>query len=1769
MRRSPLRPLCATLALCLLSLPTAAVYLDPAESTLAAEAGTPLRWDNIEGWPHLVSGLFSYRVGEDGTRRVVLGPGQETLLWLPAGDGLRLRTPARDLSGQDLVVAVSDGSGLFREMPFPPIRPGRDLHVQVPGTGPAIFSLRHPGGSNRETEIEIYHGRRVARPEIVPARDVVGLNAPAVRVGRFTERPGQRFYQLAAGQAVSFQRGQYSRLAFDLRLQLDSAGAANLRRFRFDVELDGRFWKTVDLRTAPERREALQVDGVPTLLGREETIWLQVPGSARMVSMRPSVPLLVRVRGQRQADFLLPELNVPSRSLRQYLEGGMQPLAGSVNRRDWTDASAYQLETLARGLARDNLLRDGGLAATAIMEHLGRRDAGLRGLSRAVQQVRGGSTFWKPVEAVSMPLPGAWPARVLEPALRDPGQSPERFLGAAIQAPSYLGELVEGVFHGLRAGGTAVRYRVPGRAFPSWLKVAVPADFRGRLQIEFDHGDTEVLVARGRTPLRPDAWSLGPGETGLLLSGHEFADHPWTVTGHGPVVRAQSPLVRVQTLQFELPARVREFSVRMLAAGEGESTESRVATWYRKSRAWSMDEWDYLYRVDEYLGPGRAAGLLAGALLAVLECQEPDPVAACRPDAVSDPAGLDDLSARAAGDLYNDWVSLLRLLHSRWEVFSREIAAPGQPPVGKPSAASDRHMQRAREQSGAGDHLAALESWSAAADQGGPRQFHEARLGQASALSALGEEFRAERLLRSLVVHGSDDGMRRAAAGRLAERYRGEGRLRLNTGVALALFRADPGTDTLAAVVAALGEEGLDDPALRAGLVLPPASRPPALATAAWRLQWRRALDRILAHGGEPERQLWASIAAVADGNVDAAREAFAAAGAVAAPWLRAMETGLEIRRGLASEDSETRRKAVNEWMQWWATHPGSRHFERDGLVLRDAAGTESLYVPHRDLAFEMSRAEAGRPVELEVIGPVQMELEVRPVHEAPGSDSEGPWDPTVGWLQVTTSTGTTTHPWNTNLPAEGIAPLAPGVRAGAEIGISVDVPDGRQRIRIAPRDGTILIAARASQPSVVLPVLPWPTPDLVAEALARPLPPTVRPRDPDRPVLVRHGLRAQLGTGSFQELAAIRSRPAVRGDEPVAIELDQPPAGPLERMRELQEDWIRRPSERQRILPEAARIAHQHRDDPRIDTAWSRMSGDGTEWRLLPSVYRSAGVRREPVVGWDPESPLLRARRAMMVRVPPGAEVLHGSGAILLEMENLRPVPIRFTLRALRLAGEPALGHRVAWSVDGGQEQIVTVDAGRGTVLRRTIGSGRHFVRFRLAEDEPGRYVALQMEEQRRPGVWTLLAIERERTFHVSTRDEPVVLRVDGPAWLRIDEHRDGSIHSQFMFVESPGAKQVLRPGAGRDEAVLRIFQLVPGRPVTRYASVVPVAEPLPHPDLVQPPPARLVGRPPPSGRLALPGQEDGTVSMYMSARLRRDTDPEGSGASGTGRLRSRDFGLQHRYRDDAAERYRFNEAFVREPWDGEPLLGLRSRLDHYPPQSPFDWGGQAEVYLQEFPGESPFAWSGTLRGFLRYNSRIDPATSHSARFSGFLRRLSLSPGDASRGDPDPDVYSGYKQDHLHGVGLSWAVSHEPWRDTVWEGGLGVNSNENLDLLSPDHHSARVAWRQLLGDAVIGVDYRFRHFENDRDRRAASSRNDISLEFGWEAWQRNSQRFEVQMTAQRDLERNQWLGLFSLVWHLGEGREYRDFRPGEIEFRDLRELRAPDEWNDFHEPAR
>jgi hypothetical protein len=300
---------------------------------------------------------------------------------------------------------------------------------------------------------------------------------------------------------------------------------------------------------------------------------------------------------------------------------------------------------------------------------------------------------------------------------------------------------------------------------------------------------------------------------------------------------------------------------------------------------------------------------------------------------------------------------------------------------------------------------------------------------------------------------------------------------------------------------------------------------------------------------------------------------------------------------------------------------------------------------------------------------------------------------------------------------------------------------------------------------------------------------------------------------------------------------------------------------------------------------------------------------------------------------------------------------------------------------------------------------------------------------------------------------------------------------------------------------------------------------------------------------------QEDGTLSLAVDL-VRRNNKQESGKTLPLEQFAQ--YRVNYRYFDEPTETYWNTQGFIRAREFGGPTFGFDESIYYNPKWLPFNIRTDAKIIAQ-VPHDQ-LEWLGQWNITASQNYNLTPKFRLVPNLTFFARTMSLRNSQLARHDEelkkkiDQDIFTPYKADHPAGMHPGLTMDYAPWLDTLWVGNVGLTTNENLDIGKPDHYSAETHWKQLLGNVVLDGYYRAAYYQIDNDRTARETRSYVGLDLNWQRWAIDQHRIELSAQYSYDMQRKAHLAMLSLSVHFGQGRGYRDFAPGEIDFRDIRQ---------------
>jgi hypothetical protein len=1743
-----------------------------------SQAETPVWWDNIEGAPFWVRGPKPTFDRAWKLHAVSLQPGETVALHVPQGRALRLYHPTRRLTRHNLDLSLSNGSGLYV---FQSPQATNDQHSLVlTPTAPGPWEVRISRAPQHQDSLRValFLSRYDPLP-VAPYRDFVTFDLPMAQLQTRPYGSAQRFWYLNPYTSTRVHIEGPAHLAVENRFVYGTTVHHPKQTYRIYTRLDNTSLRILEFVTDVQVSRPVFIDDKPQAVSRLEVDYIHIPPGSYTLELQSTAPVYLRLLRQAQADYVLPRvnrapvLNSVTRVSTGLLHTPIWQIDPLLLRRIIASpaSSVIELEYLAKRLWRDNRYQDGGLQAAMLLQGAAALRPHDAPLQQAATRQLGASTMYRhllPEHKIA--VQSQYFGWFVTPRLASLDHEHGPYAAAEQHQADLTSQLGSGYFVPLAAPPHGHHYVLPPRSSPSTLRVVADTTALTQPQELWLQFDQQPPI---RMHLMPQTVSAtqhllptlgGVGLTLLQLKNPEF-DHG-TLGGpfssHHPAAR----FLRTAHTLLPLPAHVQRIKVWQT---DKHSDTVSIALQYRVSKPFRLSEHDYLDALQRLGSPTARYALLLDQITALQH----------------GPATFDPhvYTQRAAIEIVNQWQPLMRLLRARYQRFVSGLTPLTPQPTDPPRANVEPLRIQAKHAESTGDWLAALEAWApiANASQGAYRR--EAHMGQVSALEHLGRHALADRLLRGMMLFDADAHLRLQAFNRLLATYRQTANTNaLGSLLAVAAIRQHY-PEALRMLITQLVADGQDQHALQLGLALPASQRPlTPLLQSAWRLGWWQAFDELLQQiNTAEERHYWLGYRAVHQADYTTAQRHFLQAGSQGYALAGAIVQAQRIHADLRSREAAKQETAVLHWEAWQARHPGPHIWQREPQMVVDYAGAMHLYHPSLDLYSQWYRSDTDRPVQLYFLGPLRLRVTARPLH--PKSVSNALVPPLNGWIEIDHDAQRHLMPIMNNRPSsEPTSPDNPQWQPGQRITEELNFGPGPHTVTITGQTIPLLIQTEVQRPALPLGILPPLTPPtLYARLHPQPDQLSLRVQEgrygmtclyltdarpssglaPAHPALV--GIQPHLPSQPAQHiheyLIGLEHRLRARRPPASATETDriqESKFGLRQRMTLLLWQAEHQPERYEEALSAAQSLLAAHPDDPHLFALFSYMARR-SKWQRIATVQQSAGLHYIEYHGWHPESPWLRTHQALLRPVGPDEYIVTGQRRLLVALNNLKAAEFEITMEANELPYGPRRPMTAVYQIDAQTPMQMQLTPGQhGQTVHLAVPAGQHALRFYIQEPV-NQFLRISIVEQRQPSAQPLHHTF-ERIYHVATRAEPVEILLAGPSWLRVDRWHKTGMQTHYQTVAAGWQTLRFYPEPGQREALLRLYQRLPA----------PEAEPLePRQPLYEPErvPGPLVHLAPwPRDPLIelhdaypLGKQEDGTWTFGSQLVSRRNTQEDVSLHEAE---RFVALSLTHRYFDAFRHLYFETEAIGRGRADGGPTLGLQHILAYRPAGRDFALRVSGTGFVQLPTQGTDLAGSGIFRLAASRGFALGPKATHRPSISLFARLLSLDNAQAraAGGRIDLDVFSTYKADHRAGLSLADTFTYRPWLDTIWSGELDVVTNQDFNPLQPDHITLRLEWKQLLGPLQFHAAYRFGYFLADEDRSQSIDRHTLILEARWEHWRPSRQRFEVQLQTRYDLRSGDLGLLLSFSWHTGAGRAYRDFRPGVINFRRLRQYRIP-----------
>ncbi len=1694
----------ALILMTLLSVQAAIAAIDAMELALQQpyQHSQRLRWENIVASPLSLNQQQAFNFPLWNTPSIRLQADQQSRFYVPPYESLRLYHSQRQLQASDVVAYLSNGTGLLKQATIQTTTDGHSLIISPQTAHTMIVHLNRSAELDENLELEVFISRREQLNMTAPYRNLKWLSGKKAWLSKERFQMPVLFWQMNAHQKQVIEVDGPARIKLRNRLRFETQSTQLKQDYRIKYWLDDGAPVWLDITTNAESRNIF-VNTQMEALGREQQDYIEIPEGHHRLHLMSDSNLYLQVLEQKENDYLLPALNQPPVSVQAVREQGLmakQPLPA--------------INAVAQRMARDNRRQSSALSAQQLLQQaaLQRMDYPVA-LVEARKLLAQHTIFRNLQPSVKYSKDHQFNAYFVNKHLKAINKPQQDSILSVRHRPTALKGLGNSYFSPVASGPNKDSYSLPERYSPTSLRIIVDRRqcSERRFKIQMDQLPAQVFIMRCQDDVSTaDGFLKSLSETALLALQKQLGTTENTTLSHlFSAYRKPAALIPVAINEIILPAQVKQLTI---WSDDEEMPALNLAVQIRVAKPYQLSEQGYLSRINEFP---------KSDLLKLL---------------IADLTNNQNQSSQVEQQLQNQWIPLKRFLTGLHRNYHSTVA--DEMPVNVSADPSQlKNWQTLAQQAEKQEQWTeALSYWSRVVEGSQGEIRDRAQLSQAENLAKLSENHLAQSLWRYLSLYAQAD-IAELAKNQLLTVYKLQQDSSSIEKLAATMFIQRPNQNNLGSLINALVDNKHYRFALLLGLTAPDVPQE-LMLKAAYQVQWWKTYYRLLTQLPLSQQWFWIGLKAQKHGNYQTALDAWKKSGSDS--WLSQLQQGQKIQQQFTN--SQDISQLYLAWSQWQQKHPGDSIWQDASTYIKDSAGTDQYYNLERDLFSKAYRGTKQRPVKLQVMGPVNLSFKVRVLHQLADSKFDG-------WLQITDNREQYRYPFSNNRAVQGLV-LSGNAEylLGNSITVEHQVGQGFHEIELSSDIAPVSVSIKQQRPELPLSILaPLQTDtflhvlnsaDMTESQLNKLIPVQVS----TSMAVANKGLIAQ----------AILASPKAENAMQAEIRMTQCLA-----VMETDKD------SRASLLFVAEQLQKRFPGNIKIRALWNRISRY-SQWKTVNSIVSSAGMDFINTQGWQPANPALNIRKALISRTTSDQHVVFGNQRLLMVMTNLKikTLNVEVILDDLAfLTNSPA---QFQYQIDTQEPEQLTITRSEGVkklVLR--VPAGHHQIRFSLINPVTNQFLKLRFQDDSMD-----LSVSKERSFFISSRVNPLKVNIYGPATIRIDEWLKGKITSRYQDVATGWTLITIPPAKSQQQSLLQIKQRavddearpVMSRVATQELEVVPPPE---IPTKENQLPVTMIDD------SFQPGQQTFGTWSFGTDSVRRNNIQEDSSRNSP--IHYQQIRLNHRYFDEFNNRYWNTQGFVRVRLNGSPSYGLIESVRFQPDQLPFAINMEAKAITQHVTNHQE--WMGQFKIAISQSARLTPKTVFLPKLSWFGRYLSLRNSSILFADDsfldrdlhdkvDQDLYTAYKAQHTTGLRASLLFIHDPWLDTRWTARIKSVSNENMNIFLPDHISTEAHWNQLFGAVSLDASYRINYYLNDNNRLRASQRQFTKLNLNWQPWITQHKHIEIDAQYNYDIEKNAHLGMLSFTYHFGGTRGYRDFKPGEIDFRQIRERQRLDEYN-------
>ena len=1033
---------------------TTAAELDSVNLDLSNEYDVQLRWDNIEGPPLWDGGVPVVYSKRNDWHSAEIPPGSSSRIRLPPMSMLRIALCDRDASIE--IWSSTDGR-LYQKLSPAFDALNNQFLIAPQSLHELSIEVRSPVTATETQKAAFFVSRYTDVANPVPYRRKLYVCDDTLLLCTSKNTKRESVFEVSPGLPREFVVDGPCRIECESRFHYPYGESAARQAYRIRVDCDGSLLKHLECLTNVERQHSVSVDRKTVCVGRAVKAFFDCPPGRHTIRLSTPYTVYAQLHQQECPQYLLPinDRLLPNSprcpalldSIESYWSVTESQIAEYSSERPASSCAMADLEQVLLKVANDNDYRRGGTSAWWTMHQAAVRRPVNRSARTVAEKFKRHFTTYRsvlPVSAVETEFGWLRPLGSLTPKCNvEPADS--SVISIATQhLQDSVGTVAFGGFS--RVGSTASRheqiYVLPADRTDSQIRISVVDDARfcGRINVRFDDGPPLAFELKPHHHAQVNSPTIFDAALSGLWHQHGKYGHA-TLGGPFGARRVPAPSFTVASAEVYLPQHVSTVRVSTVDTG---MEMPRVALHVRSSRYRSLTEFEFLVNRKQ----------LSDDPIAIVSMLNND----C------------DSTSIAWREIWNHFRPIIRLLRSHDATFSNGIQPMAQGE--EISTGQEKLLARARQLQADRQWLAAVEAWSKVLATNNVESRIEALPARATALANAGEHFLAERQMRSAVLHSPDENVRRAAFNWLQSYYENNDDTAAMERLAASVFLRSPDSTAVKRLIESFVSNGRYKYALSVALLASDVTPDIHIASmrAAARVGWWQTYDQLLRSVRDPqEREFWCGIRCLSHGSYDAALQHFLSSGDKGVAYSEHLTDAFSIAAGLRSSTVEDREAAISRWQQWSANHPGPHLWQEEPPIVRLSSGNHAVYSENLDSYSQYFRGTHDVPVQLRVLGPLRLKLELRPVLPSDSAPNEA----TDGWFAINVNGRRHQLPILSNYPSSTLTIIGSDQQIGQRLEHVVEVPIGEHWIEVFGAKHDVLTRCFVERPEHPISVLP------------------------------------------------------------------------------------------------------------------------------------------------------------------------------------------------------------------------------------------------------------------------------------------------------------------------------------------------------------------------------------------------------------------------------------------------------------------------------------------------------------------------------------------------------------------------------------------------------------------------------------------------------------------------------------------------------------------------